>query len=491
MFRWIFGFILVAALGVGGLVAWRTSQFTPAPVAARAATSAPDLPIDAAAAAEHLGQAIRFQTISVQEGQPWDAAPFAAQRAWLEATYPRFHAATTREIVNGESLVFTWTGTDAGLPPILLLAHLDVVPVESWSSEDWTNGPFSGAVKDGHVWGRGAIDDKGSLVAIVEAAEALAASGFKPKRTLIFAFGHDEEVSGRKGAQAIAAQFKARGVKAWFAIDEGQAIIAEHPLTKGPVSLIGIAEKGYATLRITATARAGHSSTPDRDTAVTLLSEAILRIHRMPIEMRLGGGPAIEMIQALSPSLPMTTRVAGANEWLFSPLINQQMGADPLAAALLRTTVAPTMLEGGPKENIIPGRAMARINFRLHPRDASASIMARAQEAVKGIPGITLDWESPPNEASPVSASNSDSFALVAAMARTAVPEAPVAPSLVLAATDSRYYADVAENVYRFAPALFQNADVASVHGKNERLSIDNLARMIRGYAYLMSVGAG
>lgn len=491
MFRWLLGLLLVAALAVGGVVVWRTAQFKPAEVPETALGATPQLTIDGAQAAEHLGKAIQFQTVSVQQGETWNSAPFSAQRAWLESTYPAFHAAAKREIVNGESLLFTWQGADASLPPILLLAHMDVVPVESWSSEDWTNGPFSGAVKDGYVWGRGAIDDKGSLISILEAAEALAKTGFKPKRTILFAFGHDEEVSGRQGAQSMARLLKERGVKAWFALDEGQAIIATHPLTGAPVSLIGIAEKGYATLRVTATARAGHSSTPDKDTAVTLLAEAVLRIHRMPIEMSLGGGPAIEMIQALSPQLPFTTRMAAANEWLFSPLINSSMGADPLAAALLRTTVAPTMLEGGPKENIIPGRAMARINFRLHPRDTSASIMARAQAAVKGIPGVTLEWEGTPNEASPVSSARSDSFALIAGMARTAAPDAKVAPSLVLAATDSRYYAGVAENVYRFAPALFTTEDVGSVHGKNERLSVDNLSRMIGGYAYLMAAGAG
>jgi len=492
MFRWFLGLLVVTLAAVGGTVAWRTSQFKPVPMAqAASATGAPELNVDTEAAAARLGQAIRFQTISVQEGQPWNAAPFTAQRAWLETAYPAFHAAAAREIVNDESLLFTWAGSDASLAPILLLAHLDVVPVEEWSRKDWTSEPFSGAVREGYVWGRGAIDDKGSLIAILEAANALAASGFKPKRTLIFAFGHDEEVSGADGAQAMAKILADRGVKAWFALDEGQATIATHPLTGGPVSLIGIAEKGYATLRVTATARAGHSSMPDKDTAVTLLSEAILRIHRMPIEMKLEGGPAIEMIRALGPQLPMTLRAAAANEWLFSPVINQQMGDDPQAAALIRTTVAPTMLEGGPKENIIPGRAMAWINFRLHPRDTSASILSRAQAAVKGIPNITVEWERPPNEASAVSSTTSDSYALLSGMARIVAPDAPVAPGLVVGGTDSRYYGGVAENVYRYAPAIYTGEDIAGIHGKNERLSVDNLARMIKGYGHVMTAGAG
>lgn len=492
MFRWIFGLLVITLAALGGTVAWRTSQFKPVPLTESAsAAGAPELKIDAEAAAARLGQVIRFETISVQDGQPWNAAPFTAQRTWLEGAYPAFHAAAKREIVNGESLLFTWAGSDASLAPILLLAHLDVVPVEAWSLKDWTSEPFSGAVRDGYVWGRGAIDDKGSLIAILEAANALAESGFKPKRTLIFAFGHDEEVSGRDGAQAMAKILADRGVKAWFVLDEGQATIATHPLTGGPVSLIGIAEKGYATLRVTATARAGHSSMPDKDTAVTLLSEAILRIHRMPIEMKLEGGPAIDMIRALAPQLPLTLRAAAANEWLFSPVINQQMGDDPQAAALIRTTVAPTMLEGGPKENIIPGRAMAWINFRLHPRDSSASILARAQEAVKGIPDITVEWDRPPNEASTVSSMRSDSYALLSSMARIVAPDAPVAPGLVVGGTDSRYYGGVAENVYRYAPAIYTGEDIAGIHGKNERLSVDNLARMIKGYGHLMTAGAG
>ena len=329
MIRWILGLVFLAVLAGAGVVAVRTSQFKPAPIPQAAIAAAPDLKIDAQLAAGRLGEAIRFETISVQPGQAWNAAPFTAQRTWLEGAYPAFHAATKRETINNESLLFTWAGSDPALAPILILAHLDVVPVESWSKEDWTNGAFSGAVKDGYVWGRGAIDDKGSLIAILEAANALAVSGFKPKRTILFAFGHDEEVSGPQGAQVMAKALQERGVKAWFAIDEGQAIIATHPMTGGPVSLIGIAEKGYATLRITATARAGHSSTPDNDTAVTLLSEAILRVHRMPIEMRLEGGPALGMIRALAPQLPVTLRAAAANEWLFSPADQPAHGGRP------------------------------------------------------------------------------------------------------------------------------------------------------------------
>jgi carboxypeptidase PM20D1 len=269
------------------------------------------------------------------------------------------------------------------------------------------------------------------------------------------------------------------------------AILAWHPLTNGPVALIGVAEKGYATMRVTATAAAGHSSTPPDDTAVTLLSEAILRIHRMPVEMKLEGGPALDMVRALAPQLSMPIRVAAANEWLFSPVINNQLGADPRAAALLRTTVAPTMLEAGPKENVLPGRATALINFRLHPRDTSTEILEQARSAVRGVPGVTVEWVSPPREASPVSSTISDSYALIAGMARAAAGGAPAAPTLVLGGTDSRHYAEVAENIYRFTPALMTDEEIAGIHGVNEKLSVANVERMIRGYIQLMATGAG
>lgn len=492
MLRWIGGLLVVAALAVAAAAAVRTRDFVPAPLADLAAAApVPDIAINAEEAAARLGQALRFQTISVQQGQPWDSAPFAAQRAWLETAYPAFHAAAKREIVNEESLLFTWEGSDPALKPMLLLAHLDVVPVEEWSKDQWEAEPFGGEVRDGFVWGRGAADDKGSLVAILEAANALAAQGFKPARTIIFAFGHDEEVSGRQGAIAMAKLLKDRGVTAWFALDEGMVIVEKYPLTDTPVALIGIGEKGYGTVRVTAEATAGHSSTPPPDTAVTLLSEAIIRIHRMPIEMKLEGGPAIDMIRALSPQLPLTIRVAAANEWLFSPVINQQLGADPRAAALLRTTIAPTMLEGGSKENVLPGRVSAMINFRLHPRDTSAEILAAAQEAVRGIPGVTVEWASPPMEASPVSSTVSDSYALISSVARTAGNNAPVAPTLVLGGTDSRHYLGVADNVYRFTPAILTDEEIAGIHGVNEKLSVANVERMIKGYVHLIAAGAG
>jgi carboxypeptidase PM20D1 len=170
--------------------------------------------------------------------------------------------------------------------------------------------------------------------------------------------------------------------------------------------------------------------------------------------------------------------------------LRQQTANDPTTQALLGTTVAPTMIDGGVRPNVLPGEAVAMINFRVHPRDEAADLLARARDAVAELDGVTVEWEGTPREASPVSSAASSSYALIAALSLATLPDAPVAPALVLAGTDSRHYADVAENVYRFQPILLTAEDLEMPHGLNERLSVANFERMIRFYVGLMEAGA-
>ncbi|WP_395644653.1 M20/M25/M40 family metallo-hydrolase [Terricaulis sp.] len=491
MVRLIFAALAVALLALVGFVGFRTFAFTAPPPPAEVA--APDLTgyqIDANAAAQRLSQAVRFNTTSIVAGETGDRAQFEQFQAWMQQTYPSFHAAARREVVNGLSLLYTWEGSDPGQPPLLLLAHQDVVPVADDTRPAWRVDPFGGIIQDGAVWGRGSIDDKASLVALLEAAEYLARQGKRPTRTIIFAFGHDEELGGQDGAVRIAALLAERGVRAWFVLDEGLAALDRHPLTGAPASMIGIAEKGSGTMRVRAVGQPGHSSMPPRETAVSLVSEAVERIHAMRIERRLEGGPALSMMRALAPELSLTNRMAVSNEWLFGPLLQQKMRDNPAAMALLGTTVAPTMLSGGVRENVLPAEATAMINFRIHPRDDPAELLRRARQSVADLPGVTVEWASEPHAASPISSSTSSSFALIAALSHASMPDAAVAPGLVLAGTDSRHYTDVAENVYRFQPILFTNEDLEMPHGVNERLTIENFERMIRFYIGLMEAGA-
>jgi carboxypeptidase PM20D1 len=474
------GFVLVAVI-VARPVAYR------APTADLPTVElAPPTAVDLDRAAANLAAAIRIRTISHQDAADNDTAEWDRLQAWLATTYPAAHAALTREVVGGHTLVYTWPGRDTQKPAIILMAHHDVVPVTPGTEGDWTHPPFDGVIADGAVWGRGAIDDKGSLVALFEAIESLAARGFTPGRTVILVSGHDEEAGGR-GAAAAAALLQSRGVRAEYVLDEGMLVVAGLPIASEPFALIGVGEKGYATLKVTAPAPGGHSSAPPPQTGVETLARAVLAIAGNGFPPRFEG-PAAEMVRTLAADAGWTARMAVANEWLFGPLLVRQLSATPAGAATLHTTIAPTMLRGSPKENVLPQDAAAWINYRIAPRDTSADVMARAKDATAGL-DVTLEWEGRAYDPPPVSSSESPAFALLAALA-TEVTQAPVAPALVTATTDSRHMTGIAENVYRFQPVEIALDEVQMIHGTSEHLTLENLRRMVEFYGRLIETSS-
>jgi carboxypeptidase PM20D1 len=488
------GLVRNLVLGAGGLlvagaaiVAVRTATFKPpSQVDAGAVSLAASVAIDNVKAAQHLGAAVRIQTVSHQDRAQDQPAQWEALHAWLQATYPAAQRVMTRTIVSDRTLVYAWPGSDPGLAPIILMAHQDVAPVAEGTEGDWRHPPFSGEIAEGSVWGRGSVDDKGSLVSLFEAVDALAARGFKPRRTVYIVSGQDEETQGG-GARAAAAWLKARGVMAQFTLDEGLAVIGDLPVTHGPVALIGVAEKGYATMRITARSPGGHSSIPPKETGVITLAKALIAIADNPAPMRFDG-PAAQMMGALAPHGSPMVKVAVANAWLFRPLLIQVIGASPAGAAMLHTTIAPTMLKGSPKDNVLPQAAMGWINYRIAPGDTSAGVMHRAREAVCETP-VELAWERPPLEPSAVSSTTSDAWKLVAAVA-AASAHAPVAPGLVVAGTDSRSLQPVSRDVYRFQPLVLSVRDTEMIHGTNEHMTLENLALMTDFYARLIATAA-
>lgn len=490
MVRLILAGLALVLLGVVGFVGYRTFSFTAPPPPAD--VELPDTAaygIDVSSAALRLGEAIRFRTVSLVEPTD-DRDQFERFHAWMQQNYPAFHAVARREVVGELSLLYTWVGSDPGQPPIVLTAHQDVVPVPDDTRAQWRVDPFGGVVQEDAIWGRGAIDDKGSLVALLEAVEFLARNGRRPTRTIILAFGHDEEIGGENGAVLMAQRIGQGGQRAWFVLDEGMAAIDNHPLTGGPASMIGISERGFGTMRVRAVGQPGHSSMPPPETAVSLVARAVGRIHEMPIAQGLEGGPALSMMRALAPELTLTNRMAVSNEWLFAPLLRQRMAANPTARALLGTTIAPTMINGGVRANVLPAEATAMINLRIHPRDEPADLLRRARRAVADLEGVTVDWAEPPRPASAISSTTSSSYALIAGLSRRLLPEAPVAPALMLAGADARHYEGVAQDVYRFQPILLTAEDLEMPHGLNERLSIANFERLIRFYIALMEAGA-
>ena len=477
------GIIAIAAI----VVTVRTVAFEPRAALDFGSVQLAEAPrVDVARAAQHLAEAIRFRTISHQDSASNDWGEWDRFDAWLQAAYPAAHAAMNREVVADHTLVYTWPGADATLAPIVLMAHHDVVPVTPGTEGDWAHPPFEGVVADDAVWGRGSVDDKGSLIGIFESIEALATSGFTPHRTVIVLSGHDEEAGGT-GARTVAEAWRSRGLAPLFALDEGLAVVSDLPLAGRPVALVGIAEKGYATLRITAPAKGGHSSAPPPETGVEVLSKAVIAVASRPFPMRFSG-PAADMIRTLAPEAGLLTRVAVANTWLFEPLLIAKIAATPAGAATLHTTIAPTMLRGSPKENVLPQDATAWINYRIAPQNTAAEVIARAQTATRRL-NVELAWDGPAYDPSPVSSTDSDAYRVIGALAYDG-GQVPVAPGLVTATTDSRYLAGIARDVYRFQPIVASMRDFEMIHGTNEHLTLDNLRRMTDFYSRLLATTA-
>lgn len=490
----ILGFLLLGVLVLAGILVFRTMSYGPTSEIEEVELGDAPSSITADSAAQHLSEAIQFKTITFRAGDPTpgNEQPWLDLHAWLEETYPSAHAVMRKEMVADYTLLFTWEGTDRSLPPILFMAHQDVVPVNLGTESDWEGSPFAGEIKNGYVYGRGAIDDKGSLIGIMEAAEALAATGFEPQRTIYFLFGHDEEVSG-SGAEAGIALLKSRGVNPEMALDEGFMVVNPSPLSNAPMGFIGIAEKGYLTLELTVSAQGGHSSTPPRDSAAVLLSKAIVSLDENQMPADFSKPPISDLFREAAADMPFTQKLAFANLWLFQGTVEAAMADIPTANAMIRTTTAPTMLEGSAKENVLAQRAKAIVNFRLHPNNNVEDVLAHVEEVTKDIPGmeIRIAGDSIGSEASPVSPTDNRVYAVLAAVAKEVGNGAPVAPGLVLGATDARYASAITNNVYRFMPAMMSPDELTGFHGTNERISVENMGVMSRSYARIMLTLAG
>jgi len=452
--------------------------------------SVPRAAVDQAGAATRLSEAIRFRTISSFDNPDQDTEALRDLQAHILKSFPAFHVAARRELIAGYSLLYSWEGTDPKALPIALLAHQDVVPVAPGTEKDWLKPPYDGVIADGFIWGRGSWDDKGNLYSILEAAEAMARQGFRPKRTIYFAFGHDEEVAGTRGAKAIAAALAARGIRLDFAIDEG-LLIAEG-LIKGldkPAALIGVAEKGYATLVLTAHATPGHSSMPPRETAIGMMSAALTKLeeHRLPMQM---SGAAAEMFDTLAPEMRGFNRVVLSNLWLFKPLLLREFEKTGPTEAMMRTTTALTIFNAGDKDNVLPGNASASVNFRLMPGDSQASVIDHVRRTIND-DRITIEPFAGNAEPTPVTDINRAAYQTLNRTIREIFPDVVVAPGLMLAGTDSRHYVGVANNIFRFSPVRANADDLKRFHGTNERLSIDGYADMIRFYRRLIENAAG
>ncbi len=461
--------------------------------AARIGAPAPSEPpvrpaVDAAAIAEHLAGAIRFATLSARGGAS-DGGAFRGLHAYLRRTYPLAHDRLGCEAVGEISLVCEWSGTDRARAPVVLMAHLDVVPVLPGSESSWSHPPFSGAIDGGFVYGRGALDDKGAVVAILEAAEKLLGDGHRPLRTVYLAFGGDEELGGDRGALQIVRLLRSRGVRQpAMVVDEGGALVEGMvPGMEGRAAAVGIAEKGYVSLELSARGPGGHSSTPVVPTTIGRLSRALARLEARQFPARLDGA-TLEMLRAMAPVQPYGLRIALANPWLFRPLLIRRLLADPRMATLVRTTTAPTIFDAGTTENVLPAEAKAVVNFQILPGDSVQGVVERVRASVadpevrvQPVAGIRA-------EPSPVSDVAGPAFAALAKSIRqTARGDATLVVPFLTGPTDSRHWStEGSRNVFRFTPFPYERDWMARAHGTDERISVEGLADGVRFYVQLI-----
>lgn len=439
---------------------------------------------------EHLAAAVRIRTLSHEDRSLTDPAPFAEFHAFLAETYPLVHQHLRREVVAGHSLLYTWEGTDPGVPPVLLMGHMDVVDVEPGTEGDWDHPPFAGERDEEYLWGRGTLDDKCSVIALFEVLEGLLAEGFRPDVTLYLAIGHDEEIGGGEGAAAISALLASREISLDFVLDEGGAVVSGLlPGVTSPVALVGIGEKGYLNVELVAEGSGGHSSVPPPHTAVGALAAAVTRLEANPLPARLDTQAGF--FAALAPALGGIGGLVLRHADRLSSLVERRLAASPQGSALIRTTTAVTMIGGGVKPNVLPQSARAVANFRVIPGDTVEGVLAHVRQVagdgitVRQLPGGFSA------EPAPLSSTASAAYRVVAETIGEVFPEATVAPWVVLGATDARHYILVAGDVYRFSPFRLTPADMGRMHGTGERLRLADADGALAFYRRLVERACG
>jgi len=470
-------FLLLVLILIGNTLLHHSQQLTVTPVT-------PPL-IDEAAASRRLADSLHFVTISSQTDLNANANQFDQLHAYIDHSYPLIRAKLKRETIGGNSLLYQWEGSDPTAKPILLMAHQDVVPIAPGTQHLWQQAPFAGTIADGFIWGRGAWDDKGNLFAILEAVEKLLASGFQPKETIYLSFGHDEEVSGLHGAKAIASLLESRHLQFEFILDEG--MLVTEGILKGldsSVALIGVAEKGYASVQLSLDAVPGHSSMPPEHTAIGMMSVALSKLeqNQLPANIR---GVAADMFDTIAPEMHGINRVILSNLWLFSPLLQHELEKSGSTNAMLRTTTALTMVHAGNKDNVLPGNIQATVNFRTLPGDTQASVIAHVKNTIANA-NIHIQSMLGNSEPSKVSPTTSSAYQTLNRTIRETFSNTIVAPGLMLGATDSRYFEKLSDNIFKFSPVRAGTEDLPRFHGTNERISVKNYAEMICFYHQLI-----
>ncbi len=424
---------------------------------------------------KNLSQAIRIQTVSYADEELIDWGEFEKFRNFLKEAYPLISEKLSLEIVGEANLIYLWKGKNSKLDPIALLSHQDVVPISQGTEDDWTHPAFSGEDDGEFIWGRGALDMKNHLIAVMEAVETLLEEGFEPERDVYLLFGENEEIvaSDSNGATTIMNTLKDRGVHLDSVLDEGGAMlpvdikgVIENKLLAG----IGVAEKGYADYEISVKARGGHSSQSPKHTAVGKLADVIKDIENHQFKAKLSKS-VFQLFTLIVKNTTYPVRIVGCNLWLLKPLLLQVMKLIPPAASFVRTTTGVTMAQGSPSANVLPQKASITVNFRMMPGTSVKDVETHIRKVVKNKDiDVELLKGKEPSRFSPT---DSRCYKILEELSLRDNPNIIVAPYLVMGGTDSCFYQPICENIYRFAPFKVSTSLLLTTHATDERLPID------------------
>ncbi len=427
-----------------------------------------------------MADMVRCKTVSYRDHSLEDPAEFAKFVALLKERFPLVHGACQVERIGRNGLLYLLPG-QAHHAPTVCMAHYDVVPAEAAA---WEHNPFGGEIIDGHLWGRGTLDTKSTLCGVLEALEALLATGYTPKQDLYLSFSGEEEIDGETCAE-IVTFLQEKGVKPALVLDEGGAVVENiFPGVLAPCAVIGIAEKGGVNLNFTLQSKGGHASTPPTHTVLGQLSRAVTRIERKPFKMQLTP-PAAKMFDTLGRHSGFALKILFANLWCFKPLLDLvgRLSGGELNA-MLRTTVAVTRMQGSDAYNVLPATASFATNIRLLGKDNIDSAQAYLKKVIKN-DNIRI---SVVNGMNPSICSDTQCEAwdqLVSAIRQT-WPDALVSPYLMMACSDSRHYCRITDRVYRFSAMYMSKEMRRMVHGNDERIPLHLLMESVAFYIRLI-----
>lgn len=441
--------------------------------------------IDRQKISDHLTRVIQFPTVSHLDETKIDWAAFEGMQAALESMYPRIHETMKIERIAGHALIYHWQGTDATGEPILFMAHQDIV--SAGDESHWERPPFSGLQENGYIWGRGALDMKSQMIAFFEAAECLLATGFSPKDDIYFVLGKDEELSGITSARATSKVLQDRGLRFKYVLDENLGFWSGDEFgIDSDLAVIGLCEKGYAVLRLTAHDSGGHASQPKpwpARPALSRVAEAALKLERNPMPARIAA-PCDAIMDALTPHMSQENQDLWKKRQSDEQAVLDEWTKTPKGNALFRTTFVLTQAQGSSASNVIPEQATMSFNVRIAPWDTCESVLDYAKKIIDD-DSIDVDYELA-TSATAIADIHSEGYQCVQEAVQKFYPSALAVPGMMLAGTDSRNFSIVSDCVLRFSAAECYLRLAHTVHAANERIEIDSLENMGEFFVYLM-----